>query len=68
MPRSETDPRIGSSPEYGPASVFAENVAIDGVNRPAVAQTGSRVVLDGVEIPSEDIDIEALYERGYMKK
>lgn len=55
-------------PEYGPAQVVARNLTLEGVGRPAAAQTGSRVSLDGTEIPTENIDVEELYGSGYMKK
>ncbi len=55
-------------PEYGPASLVAEGLVVDGVGRVAVAQSGSRVVVDGSEIDTEAIDIDALYSDGYMRK
>jgi hypothetical protein len=54
-------------PEYGPARVTARNLRMDGVGRKAAVQTGSRVTLDGMEVPSENLDVDALYS-GYMKK
>jgi hypothetical protein len=54
--------------EYGPSRVNARNIQMDRVGRKAVAQHGSRIQIDGVEQTPEDVDIEALYERGYMKK
>jgi hypothetical protein len=54
-------------PEYGPAQVTARNLRMDGVGRKAAAQTGSRVTLDGTEVPTENLDVDDLY-RGYMKK
>jgi hypothetical protein len=55
-------------PEYGPARVIARNIRMREVARAAIAQRGSSVEIDGVEQEPEDIDIEALYRRGYMKK
>jgi hypothetical protein len=55
-------------PEYGPAEVIARNVVLSEVGREALAQLGSRVSLNGVEVTPEAIDIEALYKRGYMRK
>jgi len=55
-------------PEYGPGRVNARNIQMDRVGRKAVAQHGSRIQIDGVEQTPEDVDTEALYERGYMKK
>jgi hypothetical protein len=54
--------------EYGPARVEARNITLDRVGRAAVAQLGNTLAIDGVELAPEDIDIEALYERGYMQK
>jgi hypothetical protein len=55
-------------PEYGPAELEARDNRITGVARLAVAQTGSRVVVDGEVIPESDVDIDRLYREGPMKK
>jgi hypothetical protein len=55
-------------PEYGPGRVDARKIRMSRVGRPAVAQRGSQVRIDGVDQTPEDVDIEALYKRGYMKK
>jgi len=55
-------------PAYGAAELEAANVTVTGATVKALAQTGSRVVLDGVEVPPEDLDVDALYKDGYMKK
>jgi hypothetical protein len=49
-------------PEYGPAAIVANRIAITGALRPTLAQTGSRIALDGNDLPSESLDVEALYE------
>ncbi len=49
-------------PEYGPAAIVANRIAITGALRPTLAQTGSRIALDGNDSPSESLDVEALYE------
>ena len=36
--------------------------------RVAIAQTGSRIVIDGEIVPEEDVDIDRLYKEGYMRK
>jgi hypothetical protein len=54
--------------EYGPAELEASGNAVTRVQRVAMAQTGSRVVIDGSSIPPEDVDIDRLYEKGYMRK
>lgn len=54
--------------EYGPGRVDARNIEMIRVGRSAVAQHGSRLHIDGVEQTPEDVDVEGLYKRGYMKK
>jgi hypothetical protein len=54
--------------EYGPGRVNARNIQMSRVGRTAVVQHGSQVEIDGVEQTPEDVDVEGLYERGYMKK
>jgi len=53
---------------YGPARIDARNITISRVGRVAVAQEGSTVVIDGIRQPEEAIDVDELYEQGYMKK
>jgi hypothetical protein len=53
---------------YGPAELEAKDVVLDRIGRPALAQLGSRVVIDGAVQAAEEIDIGALYKRGYMEK
>ena len=55
-------------PEYGGASLTVRRVRVEGTARLAVAQTGSRIEIDGEAVPEEDVDIESLYDEGYMKK
>jgi hypothetical protein len=54
--------------EYGPGRVVVRNVRMPGVERRAVAQLGSWIEIDGVVQPEEEVDVDELYERGYMKK
>ncbi len=53
---------------YGPAQLEAIDNEITQVQRVAIAQTGSRVIVDGTAVPEEDIDVERLYEEGYMRR
>jgi hypothetical protein len=54
-------------PEYGPSSLLATNVTVRSAGpKPAVAQTGCRLEIDGVLVPTEDIDVEASYQRGEL--
>ena len=55
-------------PEYGAAQLEATNVTIEGAPVGVLAQTGCRVLVDGVEIAAEELDVDALYKKGYMKK
>ena len=55
-------------PEYGPSEIIARDIVFEQVGSEALAQLGSRVRLNGVEIVPEAVDIEALYERGHMRK
>ena len=54
-------------PVYGGSDLVAAQVSVVESRREAIAQIGSRIVVDGVEVPAEEIDVDALY-RGYMKK
>ena len=46
------------------AELVAKNVSIRNSGRDALAQIGSRIWLDGVEVEPEPLDVEALYEIG----
>jgi hypothetical protein len=54
--------------QYGPAELEARRVELDRIGRPALAQLGSRVVIDGAVQAAEEVDVDALYESGYMEK
>lgn len=53
--------------EYGPASIVATNVVITDSKKQSLAQTLSKISLNGTEVPSQEVDVEAFY-KGYMKK
>ena len=55
-------------PEYGPAEAIVREVSFEGVTPVAVAQTGSRIVLDGREVETQDLDVDALYSTGPMAR
>ena len=55
-------------PEFGPARLKVEDVAVESAGQLAVAQWGSDLVIDGVPQPGQDFDADAVYESGYMKK
>lgn len=49
---------------FGGAELVAENVQIETDGRVALAQLGSKISLNGAEVPPESIDVEDLYESG----
>ncbi|MDJ0849927.1 MAG: hypothetical protein QNK04_16280 [Myxococcota bacterium] len=55
-------------PEYGPAELHAEGLTVEGAAELAVAQTGSRVTIDGVPVEEQPFDVDAAYGEGYMRK
>lgn len=55
-------------PVFGPAELVAEDNELHDVGSEALAQTGSRVFIDGASVPQQDIDIAQLYRDGYMRK
>jgi hypothetical protein len=54
--------------EYGPAELIVSGSTMKDTAREAVAQHGSRVLIDGREVVSEAVDVDALYEVGPMRK
>lgn len=54
---------------YGPAVIKATGVTFGrNVSHPAVAQTGSSVMLNGKRIAETDLDVDKFYKDGPMKK
>ncbi len=49
-------------PEYGGATIIADQITIEGGNTRNLVQTGSRIVLAGRTLDTQDIDIDALYD------
>jgi len=49
-------------PEYGTATIEARGVEVSTGHTLARVQTGSRIVVDGQSIPSEDLDVDLLYK------
>jgi len=54
--------------EYGPARLDARSLSLQGVEHPAVAQTGSQLSIDGKPRQTEALDVDRLYREGPMKK
>ena len=55
-------------PEYGPAELTADKVEVERAAELAVAQTGSKVTIDGVPVDERPFDADSVYEEGYMRK
>jgi hypothetical protein len=53
-----------SKPEFGPAEAIVRHVGMHGVPRPAIAQTGSRLLVDGREVEAQDLDVDRLFATG----
>lgn len=53
-------------PQYGPASLMANEVDILNTTTLAICQVDSEIVLNGEAIPCEDVDVDALYEQGLL--
>jgi hypothetical protein len=49
-------------PEYGPATITADNVTIEATETAALAQTGNQITVDGEAVAEQDVDVDALYE------
>lgn len=49
-------------PEYGPAEITARDVTVTATRTPVVAQTGSRVEMDGALVETEDVNVAELYD------
>ena len=52
--------------EYGPASVIAENVTLEGGNNPVLIQEGSWIERDGEYLGGTELDVQALYSAGVL--
>jgi len=48
--------------EYGPARIDANNLVFVGAASEARVQQGSHITLNGIQIESEDVDVETLYK------
>ena len=54
-------------PEYGGASLVAENVAIKTSARPTWVEHGNDLRFDGKPLATEDIDVDALYRSSMQR-
>ncbi len=55
-------------PEYGPASLAVTGLTFDRSGILGMAQQGSKLLAEGQTIDQTELDVEALYERGFMRK
>ena len=51
--------------EYGPAEITAETLAFHLTEKRAIAQKGNKIIIDGIEIPSEDLNVKELYTSAF---
>ncbi len=54
-------------PVFGPAQIRASGMRISNAHRDAWTQTRSSILLNGVEVPAEELDVEKLYETSMRK-
>ena len=48
--------------QFGPAEIYASQVEILETKMTSMTQTGSTITIDGIQQPSEDFDVELLYD------
>jgi hypothetical protein len=48
--------------EFGPARINARDIKFNGTNVRARAQNGSSITIDGIPVPTEEIDVGQLYK------
>ena len=48
--------------QFGPAEIYASQVEILETKTASMTQTGSTITIDGIQQPSEDFDVELLYD------
>ncbi len=54
-------------PEYPPSRIQATGVKMEETGRgPYLAQTGCEIVADGAAQPTQDVDVDAMYEQGIL--
>ncbi|MCA8955709.1 MAG: hypothetical protein KDC87_06535 [Planctomycetes bacterium] len=55
-------------PEFGPGTIDAHEVTIRSAKNGVLAQVGSRITVDGRVIQPVELDVDALYKTGHMRK
>ena len=52
-------------PEYGPAEITAETLAFFSTEKWAIVQKGNKIIIDGIEVPSDDLNVKELYTSAF---
>lgn len=47
--------------EYGPAEITAERLVFHSTEKQAIAQSGNKIIIDGIEISSEGLNVKEFY-------
>ena len=47
--------------EYGPGTIFASNLETASVAAKAISQTGNKILIDEIEVKTQDLDVKKLY-------
>ncbi len=53
-------------PVYGPARIEATNLVVTNTKTDAIAQTGSTILLNGINISTVELDVDKLYQEGIL--
>ena len=53
-------------PEYGPSSIEVNNLQVVDTETEAIIQTGCVAVVDGRQLDTAELDVDALYEQGVL--
>jgi hypothetical protein len=55
-------------PEYGVGTLVAKNAVVEQGTRLGLAQRGSSLIVNGTRIEDTELNVDALYEEGFMRK
>ena len=66
-----TDCNIGlaayqKKPEFGPASIKADDVEFNNIKNKIIVQLGSEVSLNGASCEAQELDVDKLYQKDYV--
>ena len=50
--------------EYGPSEITVEELEFNSIGKKAIVQNGSKIIIGGKEIQTEDLNIKELYVKG----